>query len=189
MYGMIHKAIRDMVKSNHGEETWAKILKESGADDADFLSLRSYDDSIAYSLVGACSSVLGAPAEDCLEEFGRYWVLVTASQDYGDLMRSYGKDSFGLLEKLNEMHERISSTFTGYKPPNFTVDRLDDSSCKLHYRSIRKGLTPFVIGLVHGLGEFYNENVTINLESTAEENGGEYSVYNLTRSARSTEAG
>ena len=60
MYGMIHKAIRDMVKTVHGEQAWLSVLNESGASDGDFLSLRSYDDEIAYNLVGACSKILGA---------------------------------------------------------------------------------------------------------------------------------
>ena len=183
MYGMIHKAIRDMVRTVHGEDTWKQVLAESGAADADFLSLRSYEDDIAYSLVGACSSVLGASPQACLEDFGRFWVLVTASEHYGDMMRSYGKDCFALLIRLNEMHERISSTFSGYKPPHFTVEMLDERRCRLHYRSVREGLSPFVVGLVHGLGEFYGEEVDIALESTANEDGGEYSIFTVVRGA------
>jgi len=48
MYGMIHKAIRDMIKAEHGEEVWKSVLAESGADDGDFLSLRIYADDIAW---------------------------------------------------------------------------------------------------------------------------------------------
>lgn len=182
MYGMIHKAIRDMVTTVHGEATWQQVLSESGAGDADFLSLRSYDDKIAYALVGACSSILSAPAEACLEDFGRFWILVTASEHYGEMMRSYGQDTFSLLNHMNEMHERISSTFSGYKPPHFTVESTGDSSCLLHYRSIREGLSPFVVGLVLGLGEFFGEKVEITRESTINEDGGEYSVFAVTRS-------
>jgi guanylate cyclase soluble subunit beta len=181
MYGMIHKAIRDMVKTVHGEEAWRAVLTESGAADGDFLSLRAYDDDIAYNLVGACSTILGASPAACLEDFGRFWILVTASQHYGDMMRSYGQDSFGLLNQMNEMHERISTTFSGYKPPHFTVEMRDETTCSLHYRSVRQGLSPFVIGLVLGLGEFYGEAISIDLESTNSEGGGEYSVFKVTR--------
>jgi len=187
MYGMIHKAIRDMVKTVHGEQAWQSVLSESGASYGDFLSLRSYDDEIAYNLVGACSKILGAPAETCLEDFGRFWVLVTASEHYSDMMKSYGQDTFSLLSRMNEMHERISSTFSGYKPPFFTVDSLNEQHCLLHYRSVRTGLSPFVVGLVQGLGEFYNESVTIALDKTENENGGEYSVFSVTRGPASSE--
>jgi guanylate cyclase soluble subunit beta len=181
MYGMIHKAIRDMVKTVHGEQAWQSVLSESGAADGDFLSLRSYNDEIAYNLVGACSKILGAPAEACLEDFGRFWILVTASEHYGDMLRSYGQDTFSLLGKMDEMHERISSTFSGYKPPYFTVEVLDEHHYLLHYRSIRAGLSPFVIGLVLGLGEFYSEPVSIALDKTENADGGEYSVFSVTR--------
>lgn len=181
MYGMIHKAIRDMVKSAHGEEAWQKVLAESGAADGDFLSLRSYDDDIAYSLVGACASVLEAPASACLQQFGQFWILVTAADHYGDMMRSYGQDSFGLLAQMNEMHERISSTFSGYKPPHFTVELTSDTECLLHYRSVRQGLSDFVVGLVQGLGEFYNEEITISLRETSLVDGGEHSTFQVTR--------
>lgn len=183
MYGMIHKAIRDMVSTVHGEDAWRQVLSESGAGDSDFLSLHSYDDQIAYNLVGACSSILGAPAEACLEDFGRFWILVTASEHYGEMMRSYGQDTFSLLMHMNEMHERISSTFSGYKPPHFTVESTGDSSCLLHYRSIREGLSPFVTGLVLGLGEFYGEKIDIELDNTINEDGGEYSVFAVKRSS------
>jgi len=152
MYGMIHKAIRDMVKTVHGEQAWLSVLNESGAADGDFLSLRSYNDEIAYNLVGACSKILGAPAEACLEDFGRFWILVTASEHYGDMMRSYGQDTFSLLGKMDEMHE-----------------------------SIRAGLSPFVLGLVLGLGEFYSEPVSIALDKTENADVGEYSVFSVTR--------
>ena len=55
MYGIINKAIENLVKEKFGEEKWESIKKESGIDIDFFISNETYDDSITYSLVGAIS--------------------------------------------------------------------------------------------------------------------------------------
>ena len=78
MYGLINKALRTMVTDGHGSDVWDQIMEKSGVSEDSFISMQKYDDSVTYSLVGASSEVLGAPAEACLELFGHYWATVTA---------------------------------------------------------------------------------------------------------------
>lgn len=179
MYGMIHKSIRDMVTTVHGEAVWERIAREAGVEDDHFLSLRAYDDEICYSLVAACAQVLNVSAAQCLEDFGRFWVLVTAAQHYGNMLRGYGNTTIDLLAHLNQLHERIASTFVGYRPPSFSTERLTDGECRLHYISGRSGLTPFVSGLVSGLAEFFDEEVDILSVEPRAVDVGEYTVFHL----------
>jgi len=49
MYGIVNKAIEDLVKTNFGEHIWDAVKKRSGVDIDYFLSSEPYDDDITYS--------------------------------------------------------------------------------------------------------------------------------------------
>ena len=50
MYGIINKAIEDLVKANFGEEQWDIILKNSVVEFDFFISNEAYDDDITYKI-------------------------------------------------------------------------------------------------------------------------------------------
>jgi guanylate cyclase soluble subunit beta len=81
--------------------------------------MRSYDDALTYSLANAASEVLGAPVDACLEMFGEYWVLETATKSYGMLIDAAGDDMLEFLSNMNNLHDRITRTFLNYVPPDF----------------------------------------------------------------------
>ena len=80
MYGMVNRAIEEMVVKNHGEKIWEDIKQKAGVDVEVFVSSEGYSDDVTYGLVGAASEVLQIPAEQILEAFGVYWVMETAQQ-------------------------------------------------------------------------------------------------------------
>ena len=123
MYGLVNKALKDMIRDRFGEEQWQAVLSASGAQEDSFLAMRSYDDSITYSLAQAASEVLDAPLDTCLEMFGEYWVLETATKSYEILLNAAGQDIVEFLTNLNALHDRITSTFLNYSPPEFYYRR------------------------------------------------------------------
>ncbi len=70
MYGLVNKAIHDMVVGNFGEAAWNRIRQRAGIEDEVFVAMEPYDDALTYRLVRAASEQLGAPADDRLEAFG-----------------------------------------------------------------------------------------------------------------------
>ena len=156
MYGMVNKAIEQMVCAKHGEEVWETIKVKAEVEVEVFISNESYDDDVTYRLVAAASSVLGLPAETVLKGFGRYWVLETAQKGYGALMRSSGKNLAEFLVNLDHMHTRVKLMFPKLIPPRIECHAVTSSSLQLRYFSHRPGLAPFVIGLVEGLGEMFS---------------------------------
>ena len=60
MYGLVNKAVEELVVSNFGEDKWELIKSKAGVDVDVFISNESYPDSMTYDLVGAASEVLGA---------------------------------------------------------------------------------------------------------------------------------
>lgn len=179
MYGMIHKAMRDMVKSDSSEITWDKIQEVTGVGEEDFLSLRSYDDEVCYRLLDGISQVLNLSPDECLTRFGRYWIMVTAANNYDTILRAHGRNTIELLDNLNHMHNVMRSSFSAYSPPDFKVEHLGTGECLLHYFSSRQGLTPFLKGLLTGLGEFYDENIQILSITERKVESGEHSEFHL----------
>jgi hypothetical protein len=161
MYGMVNRAVEEMVIQYYDEATWEQIKTAAGVDVDMFISNEGYPDDLTYRLVAAAAQVLEMPAEDVLEAFGIYWILHTASEGYGDLMDAGGRSLGEFLRNLPGFHARISLLYPNLKPPTFRVTDLAPTSLHLHYFSSRPGLQPFVIGLVKGLAEKYTSSVHI----------------------------
>lgn len=166
MYGVINRSLREMVVGQFGQQRWESVLKRSGVPDDSFLSMRSYDDSITYSLAQACSEELELDLTDALRAFGVHWIEHTLSSQYDSLARSAGSSLIEFLKNLNALHDRISSTFLDYQPPEFHLTTLEDGRFELLYVSLREGLTPFVEGLIHGLAARFDEPVIIETIET-----------------------
>jgi len=178
MYGLINNSLKSMIIDKFGEQQWQRVLSTSGAPEDSFLTMRSYDDSITYSLAGAASEVLGAPLEACLEMFGEYWVLETATKSYGMLLNAAGQDMIEFLGNMNGLHDRITNTFLNYTPPEFFVERKEDHYL-IHYVSQRGGLTSFVVGLLKGLAKRFDCKLTIlSLQDIAVDHG-EHTVFEV----------
>ncbi len=175
MYGLVNKAIEQLVRENHGDEAWNRVRELSGVKLAAFSSMDPYPDEVTYQLVAASSEVLGAPVSDLLEAFGEYWTLYTAEEGYGELLEMAGGDLWEFLDNLDAMHERVAASLPELRPPVFSCERLDDSKVELHYRSEREGLAPMVIGLLRGLGKRFETEIEI--QHTQQRGDGGHDVF------------
>lgn len=179
MYGLINKALQSMIREKFGEQEWARVLEKSGVPDDSFLTMRSYDDALTYQLAGAASEVLGAPVDACLEMFGEYWVQETATKSYGSLMDAAGDNLVEFLSNMNNLHDRITGTFLNYVPPEFRVEELDPPRYRIHYMSKRKGLIPFVNGLLQGLATRFDSQLEIHSCEERDAGEGTHAVYEV----------
>jgi Haem-NO-binding len=163
MYGLVNKAIQDMVCSKFGLETW----QTAAVQDDSFSSMEGYPDDVTHRLVKAASSVLALSPAQVMEAFGEFWVEYTATQGYGELMDMSGDDLPEFLDNLDNMHARVGVSFPKLQPPSFncsdttTDSATGDEALKLHYHSHREGLAPMIVGLVKGLGSRFNTDVDI----------------------------
>jgi len=178
MYGMVNKAIEEMVCTGFGEETWQRIKAEAGVEEEVFISTEGYPDAVTYDLVGAASRLLNQPATEILDRFGRHWVLRTAREGYGDLMNSNGTTLAEFLQNLPNFHARVRLIFPNLVPPTFRVTDVTASSLVLHYHSQRSGLQPFVIGLLHGLGEMFATPLAIE-QTVRKGEGADHDAFRL----------
>src|SRR4026207_306918 len=135
MYGLVNKAVVDLVVSKFGQDTWNAIKKKAEVDVDVFVSMDGYPDEITYRLVGAASEVLKIPPEAVLEAFGEYWVLYTAAEGYGPMLDASGKTLRGVLGNLHTLPARVALTMPQLKPPRFRLKPVDDTTMQLEYYS------------------------------------------------------
>ncbi|MFD1192020.1 heme NO-binding domain-containing protein [Phenylobacterium conjunctum] len=153
MYGMIHRAAREMVLEQHGAGAWSEVVRLADLHEAHFISASTYSDDLTQSLLAAVASVLQEPEPSLLATFGRYWIKYVLKGPYGDILRLAGDDLATILTNLDRLHDAIRVAMPAADTPSFEVLRRQSSEIRLAYRSNRAGLEPFVIGLLQGLME------------------------------------
>ncbi len=163
MYGMVNKAIEDLVLTGFSREQWNAIKEKAGVEDDIFLSNERYPDSMTYDLVAAASEVLGLEAKKVLVAFGEHWILVTAKHGYGSMLEASGRTLPEFLINLPSFHTRVAMIFPDLQPPRFSCTDVTENSLVLHYDSHRPGLTDFVIGLLQGLGKMFNSPTEVEV--------------------------
>ncbi len=168
MYGMVNKAVEEMVISQFDDETWEKIKAKAAIDVEIFISNETYPDEITYKLVVSAAEILKLTPDQVLEAFGIHWVCHTAPEGYGELFTAGGKTLSDFLVNLPSFHSRIKLIFPKLDPPIFIITEPADNSLSLHYYSPRPGLTSFVIGLLKGLGIYYKTQLDIVLVNSSE---------------------
>ena len=161
MYGLINRAIQDMVCEHHGSDVWDMIKAKAHIEESRFLVLHPYPDDLTHRLVHAASEVLEISSGEIMRAFGHYWVEFTGKAGYQELMEMAGDTLPDFLSNLDELHSRVGIQFPDLKPPEFDCQQTDGTTIELHYQSSREGLAPMVVGLVEGLGKRFDQPVQV----------------------------
>ncbi len=161
MYGLVNRAIEQLVVSLKGEDVWQQVCDRAGTGHDGFVAMCPYHDDVTYGLVGAVSEAMAMPPHEVLKAFGEYWILYTADEGYGELMQAGGDTLREFLGNLNDMHGRVETVFPDMRLPQFRVEDEAPGSYLLHYESTRQGLAPMVLGLVLGLARRFGQTVEV----------------------------
>ena len=161
MYGLVNKALQEVVIKRGGIDTWEQVAARAGVRTGDFISNESYPDELTYTLVGAASSELDIEANQLLHEFGVHWVLETAQHGYGSLLAAGGSSLHEFLCNLPSLHARIALIFPHLRPPEFVLVDESAEHVTLEYHSDREGLAAFVVGILDGLGQMFGTPTTV----------------------------
>lgn len=161
MYGLVNRALQQLVCSCKGEEAWNEIRRKAGVEDEVFMRMDAYPDEITYRLVGAASEVLEIEAPALMRQFGRYWTRFTMDEGYGAMLNDLGQNFQEALSALDSMHARVALLYPELKPPTFRVTDVTPDGLSLHYYSHRPGLGQVVHGLVEGLATRFGIEVDI----------------------------
>lgn len=179
MYGIVNKAIEELVVHHFGEEKWRLIKERSGVDVEFFISNEPYDDRITYQLAEAVSLEMNMPITAVLEAFGEWWILHTGREQYGYLLDSGGDNLKKFLLHLPLFHNRVMMIYPKLTPPEFKISDVNDRDLLVHYFSERAGLQHFVVGLLTGLGKFYNCPVQVEMIQSRD-SGADHEIFKVT---------
>ncbi len=171
MYGLVNKAIEDLICEKFGEEKWEEILEDADIDIEGFVSMQSYEDDVSFKLVGSISKILDIPANDVLKTFGSFWVTYTALKGYESLLKLTGESLEEFIFNIDVLHTRVAKSYPNLVPPKFTTHKISDNHYEITYESEREGLSPMVIGLLEGLGERFKKNIQVEQISFKDKNG------------------
>lgn len=161
MYGLINRAVQDVVVAQGGEQSWRAVCEKAGLDTSLFIAFEQYPDAQTYALVGAASEVLGKTPAALMEEIGAYWSKFTVQQGYGHLFEMAGDSFRQVLHELNNIHARLMVTLPNLRPPSFDCVEREDGAIILRYYSERPGLSPLVVGLLRGLAARFGQEVAV----------------------------
>jgi hypothetical protein len=180
MYGMINSSMRRMVIEQHGEEFWASLVSDFDLPD-DFSTMHIYPDDLTYRFVSALGERLSVAPEFVLESFGRFFIRDLRASQFGSLLRIFGPDFRQCVSNLNMMHEHMGGSFEGMIPPRFDIEEMGPNDLLLKYYSQRPGLESMVTGLLAGLAEFYDENITLHsMTLSQDQEGNPVHLFHLT---------
>lgn len=168
MYGMINAGVKSFVISQWGEEAWQVISKAARVPDH-FDIKASYSDETTFNIVFAIAQHYRIDPRTVLEMCGEHWITYALEKDYGVIFKMYARDFRSSLQTLNQMHKRMSTLMPSMLPPVFKVLSESDQEMRLLYTSIRKGLGPLAIGLIRGLGKYYQQSIEVSQISDPEE--------------------
>lgn len=177
MYGMVNRAIMDLVVASADQATWEAICERAGLASTKFSNTTVYDDSVTYDLVAAASEVLDLSPRQVLESFGRHWILFTGQEGWGPLFDMAGQDLRSFVEGLDAMHARVQASMPECRMPSFSVTTDANGSLDIAYQSERTGLEPMVLGLLAGLAEHFDEKW--NIREVGENEDGSATIFKL----------
>lgn len=165
MYGMIHRALRQMVLDERGEEVWSSIQRTANVELSDFISSATYPDEVTQRLLSTASEVLGQDSDKMLKQFGQFWIRYAEASSFGSILAFTGQDIVSFISNLDRMHRTIQDVMIKAQMPSFSILEHDVGQITVEYRSTRTGLAPFVSGLLLGLLERFNLKGSVSLIS------------------------
>jgi hypothetical protein len=163
MYGMIHRALRQMTIDRLGAGAWERAVAQSEICPKDFVSSSTYDDSVTLSLVGLCAGAFKVEIPQFLEMFGEYWVVFASSGPYASLMRVAGSTLPVLLTNLDRLHQSVQAVMADAMLPSFVVIKDEPNLLWVRYCSKRTGLETFATGLLKGLMAKFSVQGTVEI--------------------------
>lgn len=153
MYGMIHRGIRSMMHAKLGEEAWFALEKKIGIGPTELLTGMVYDDTLTLEIISEAAARLNLTADECLFEFGRYWIDYASRGSLAAVMQLTGQDLASFISNLDRLHLSVGMAMPDARLPNFKLVLNEPGYLKVEYHSQRTGMEDFVSGLLYGLVE------------------------------------
>ncbi|MDE2571415.1 MAG: heme NO-binding domain-containing protein [bacterium] len=160
VHGSIHLALKQYVVEVYGASTWEQILAQSNATIKMYLATSSYPDGEITALITAASALANRPANDMIEDFGRY-LMPKLIQNYRSLVRPEWRTLDFLENAEQSIHSVVRVQNPGARPPILRCVRHGASELQIIYSSARR-LCALVRGMALGAAQHFAEVVMVD---------------------------
>jgi len=165
MKGIIFNCVAQVVRDLGGEDLWDDLLHSAGLEGS-YTSLGSYSDQELLALLGAASELLDKSIYETTEYLGEL-VFPYLSGNHKNLIAEH-RCTVSLLCALNDViHPEVLKLYPDASVPQFRTLLSDGNHLRLLYHSGRD-LPALASGLIRGAANLYNEDVSIDIETTAD---------------------
>ncbi|MCP5108302.1 MAG: hypothetical protein GY950_33255 [bacterium] len=160
MKGVIAVCLSELVKEKFGKDKWEAALEDAGLKKSTFfLPSANLEDAVVMKVIGSVCKVLNITLMQAADAFGDYWVNTYAPKVYKAYYR--GKDNAkDFLLNMDAVHKTVTERIPDAKPPRFEYEWQGDKILIMKYIS-QRGLIDFLLGLVKGVGKYFNEKITV----------------------------
>lgn len=159
MKGPIVIAWQEMIKTKYGEDEWLKILKVSNLpEDTFFYAHHDVEDSAVMNVIQNSCKVLNLSLEKLADAYGVFWMKYASKNYFAFFARTRTAKDF--LMQMDRVHTQMTQRMANATPPKFTYEEISPSKITMTYSSPRN-LEVLWIGLIKGVGEYFNERIEI----------------------------
>ncbi|MBI5709079.1 MAG: heme NO-binding domain-containing protein [Candidatus Eisenbacteria bacterium] len=156
MKGIVFNLLEEVVRREHGEDTWDGLLEAAGLAGA-YTSVGSYHEEELLRLVAAASSALGIPPDEVVRWFGRKAMPLLAGK-YPAFFGPHRTTRSFLLTLNGVIHTEVRKLYSGADVPVFDFDTTSAEVLGVTYVSRRK-LCALAEGLILGAADHFREEV------------------------------
>ena len=159
MKGVIAKCLQELVVEQFGQDKWDAVISKVPDVPKIIVPIADIPDEKVLQLVGETCEVLGVSLQQAADAFGEYWVNVYSQKLY---KRYYEKNKTArdFILYLDRIHEAMTENMPNAMPPRFEYEWKDDKTLLFNYSSHRD-LIDFAVGLLKGVGKYYNTDLKI----------------------------
>ena len=162
MHGLIGNQLRAYTVSHYGRAMWIKGVQATGAllPEGSLGLDRNYPDEAVIAVVAWLATAAGTSVPALLEDFGAF-LAAALLRVYSPLLRSEWR-TLDVIEHAEEhIHTAVRLRDPEAVPPYLQARRRSRTEVEVVYTSPRQ-LCALAEGIVRGLAEHYDEQITVN---------------------------
>ena len=171
MHGVIFQLLQQFIEKKLGQGAWAGVAQAAGLQFKVYLATSPYPDEEARALLDALAEKTTEDFNTIVEAFGRFVVP--------SLMSSFAQHidpewrTLELIEQVNKIIKKALSEKGDIASslPKLKCRRKSSNLLVVNYEE-PKELCAFVAGVIRGLGEHFDETITVNEVSCQITSGG-----------------
>jgi guanylate cyclase len=92
-----------------------------------------------------------------MEIFGKEFITFMGQFGYERILKILGRSLRDFLNGLDNLHEYMRYSYPKLRPPSFFVEKETQNGLILHYRTMRRGFSHYVIGQLKQVNHLFSK--------------------------------